>query len=70
MSPVVLPRDLLLEVELRHGRLRRNLRDALRSAMQEGRLVAGSTLPSSRTLAVDLGLSRGVVTDEIGRAHV
>ncbi len=63
MSPVVLPRDLLLEVELRHGRLRRNLRDALRSAMQEGRLVAGSTLPSSRTLAVDLGLSRGVVTD-------
>ncbi len=56
-------RDLLLEVELRRGRMRKNLRETLRSAIQEGRLVAGTTLPSSRTLAVDLGLSRGVVTD-------
>ena len=63
MSPVALPRDLLLEVDLRPGRLRRNLREGLRSAIQEGRLVAGTRLPSSRTLAADLGLSRGVVTD-------
>ncbi|MPZ93809.1 MAG: aminotransferase class I/II-fold pyridoxal phosphate-dependent enzyme [Propionibacteriales bacterium] len=58
-----LPRDLLLDVELRRGRLRKNLRETLRSAIQEGRLLAGTMLPSSRTLAADLGVSRGVVTD-------
>jgi GntR family transcriptional regulator/MocR family aminotransferase len=63
MSPVALPRDLLLEVELRRGRLRQNLRDTLRSSIQDGRLLGGTVLPSSRTLAADLGLSRGVVTD-------
>jgi GntR family transcriptional regulator/MocR family aminotransferase len=63
MSPVALPRDLLLEVELSRGRLRHNLRDTLRSSIQDGRLVTGTVLPSSRTLAADLGLSRGVVTD-------
>src|SRR5260370_22057740 len=56
-------RDLLLEVELRRGRMRKTLRERLRSAIQEGRLVAGTTLPWWRTLAADVGLSRGVVTD-------
>jgi GntR family transcriptional regulator/MocR family aminotransferase len=55
--------DLLLEVELRRGRLRRSLTEALRAAIQEGRLPATTVLPSSRQLAADLGVSRGVVTD-------
>ena len=55
--------ELLLEVELRRGRLRRSLTEALRTAIQGGRLTAGTVLPSSRRLAVDLGVSRGVVTD-------
>jgi GntR family transcriptional regulator/MocR family aminotransferase len=63
MSPTALPRDLLLEVQLRRGQLRSGLRESLRTAIQDGRLVAGTALPSSRTLAADLGLSRGVVTD-------
>ena len=33
------------------------------AAIQSGRLPAGTVLPSSRRLAVDLGVSRGVVTD-------
>src|ERR1700760_2025346 len=34
----------------------------LRAAIREGRLVAGARLPSSRGLAAELGVSRGVVT--------
>jgi GntR family transcriptional regulator/MocR family aminotransferase len=56
-------RELLLELELRRGQLRRSLREALRSAIQEGRLVAGTRLPASRRLADDLEVSRGVVSD-------
>jgi len=56
-------RDLFLDLELRRGRLRRNLRGALRTAIQDGRLPAGARLPSSRRLAADLDVSRGVVTD-------
>ncbi|HEX5148971.1 MAG TPA: PLP-dependent aminotransferase family protein [Candidatus Limnocylindrales bacterium] len=55
--------ELLLELELRRGRLRRSVREALREAIQDGRLRAGTRLPSSRRLAVDLGVSRGVVSD-------
>ena len=55
--------ELLLEVELRRGRLRRSLTEALRAAIQSGRLPAGTVLPSSRRFAIDLGVSRGVVTD-------
>jgi GntR family transcriptional regulator/MocR family aminotransferase len=56
-------RELLLEVELRRGQMRRVLRETLRAAIQDGRLVAGTRLPASRRLAADLGVSRGVVTD-------
>ena len=56
-------RDLFLELDLRRGRLRRGLRQALRTAIQEGRLAGGTRLPSSRRLALDLRVSRGVVTD-------
>ena len=39
------------------------LEDALREAIREGRLSAGTRLPSTRTLAGDLGLSRGTVVE-------
>ena len=41
--------------------LRRQLEDALRSAIRSGRLEAGAALPPSRHLAEQLGISRGVV---------
>src|SRR5579862_1506876 len=43
--------------------LRRQLERALRDAIRSGRLVAGSTLPPTRILAEELGVSRGVVVD-------
>jgi GntR family transcriptional regulator/MocR family aminotransferase len=39
------------------------LEDALRVAIREGRLAAGTRLPSTRALAGDLGLSRGTVVE-------
>jgi GntR family transcriptional regulator/MocR family aminotransferase len=56
-------RDVLLELDLRRGQLRRNLRCAIREAIQDGRLARGTRLPSSRRLATDLRVSRGVVAD-------
>lgn len=43
--------------------LRGQLRDAIRDAIRTGRLPAGARLPSSRALAADFGVSRGVVVD-------
>ena len=43
------------------GALHRKLYVALRSAILDGRLAAGVRLPSSRTLADDLGLARNTV---------
>ena len=43
----------------RHGALE----DALRDAVRDGRLAAGTRLPSTRALAGDLGLSRGTVVE-------
>lgn len=54
---------LLLNFDARRGRLRQGLREALRSAIQDGRLPAGTVLPASRRLAAGLGVSRGVVSD-------
>ena len=45
------------------GPLQRQVEDQLRAAIRSGRLVAGERLPSSRALAADLGVSRGVVSD-------
>ena len=42
-----------------HQRIETDLRDAIRS----GRLGAGHVLPSTRGLAADLGVSRGVVVE-------
>ncbi|WP_267245928.1 PLP-dependent aminotransferase family protein [Streptomyces sp. PR69] len=41
----------------------RALQSALREAVRSGRLAAGTRLPSSRELAADLGVSRGLVTE-------
>jgi GntR family transcriptional regulator / MocR family aminotransferase len=40
---------------------------SLREGIRAGRLVAGSRLPSSRALAAELGISRGVVTEAYGQ---
>ncbi|UGT43371.1 PLP-dependent aminotransferase family protein [Nocardia yamanashiensis] len=53
--------DLHLVVTPDTGR-RVGLEYALREAIRAGRLAAGSRLPSTRTLAAELGLSRGTVT--------
>jgi GntR family transcriptional regulator / MocR family aminotransferase len=56
--------DALLELgERRDGPLHARLSGALREAIRDGRLPAGSALPPSRTLAGDLGCSRWVVTE-------
>ncbi|WP_227837198.1 MocR-like pyridoxine biosynthesis transcription factor PdxR [Nocardia aurantia] len=52
---------MLLELP-RHGTRRHALEEALRTAVRDGRLAAGTGLPSSRDLAAQLGLSRGTVT--------
>ncbi|MFC8269864.1 PLP-dependent aminotransferase family protein [Streptomyces cinereoruber] len=41
----------------------RALQEALREAVRSGRLAAGTRLPSTRELATDLGVSRGLVTE-------
>ncbi|MEZ0106230.1 GntR family transcriptional regulator/MocR family aminotransferase [Catenulispora sp. EB89] len=53
--------DLHLSVDPASGR-RVGLEHALREAIRDGRLGAGTRLPSTRTLAVELGLARGTVS--------
>ncbi|MBC2642426.1 MULTISPECIES: PLP-dependent aminotransferase family protein [unclassified Rhodococcus (in: high G+C Gram-positive bacteria)] len=43
--------------------LRAHLISALRESIRSGRLVAGATLPPSRTLALDLGIARNTVAE-------
>ena len=53
-----------LELALEPNRPRRAaLEAALRAAIRESRLVAGTRLPSTRALAGDLGLARGTVVE-------
>ncbi|WP_327369407.1 MocR-like pyridoxine biosynthesis transcription factor PdxR [Streptomyces sp. NBC_01217] len=54
--------DLHLETKGAAG-LRAGLMDALREAVRTGRLTPGTRLPSSRSLAVDLGIARNTVAD-------
>ncbi|MEV5575308.1 PLP-dependent aminotransferase family protein [Spirillospora sp. NPDC052269] len=54
--------DLHLDLGVTGRRRRAGLEAALRAAIQDGRLPAGTLLPSTRGLAQDLGLSRGTVT--------
>lgn len=56
--------ELLLPAAAAPARRRgRALQSALREAVRTGRLTAGTRLPSSRELAADLGVSRGLVTE-------
>ncbi len=56
--------ELLVELHPGAGRpLRAQLEDGLREAVRAGRLAGGSRVPSSRTLAADLQVSRRLVVD-------
>jgi GntR family transcriptional regulator / MocR family aminotransferase len=56
--------DLPLSLERGGGEpLRTQVMRELRAAIQSGRLAAGHPLPSTRALAADLGVSRGVVVE-------
>src|SRR5579884_4050948 len=58
------PVEVLVELDRGGGPpLRRQLELGLRAAIRGGRLRAGARLPSSRELARQLGVSRGVVVD-------
>ena len=57
-------RELLIELDRsKPRRLRAQIEDELRDAVRSGRLPPGAALPSSRALATDLGITRGVVVD-------
>jgi GntR family transcriptional regulator/MocR family aminotransferase len=56
--------DLLLEIRRDLPEpLHRQIEAAIRDAIRAGRLRHGAALPSTRTLAADLGVSRGVVVE-------
>jgi GntR family transcriptional regulator/MocR family aminotransferase len=58
--------DSELLVMLRHDEhvpLHRQIETSIREAIRTGRLPRGSSLPPSRALAADLGVSRGVVVE-------
>jgi GntR family transcriptional regulator/MocR family aminotransferase len=65
MTPVQrLGLDLLVAVDRDGERpLRAQLEDQLRDAIRRGALHAGTPLPSTRALAAELGISRGVVVE-------
>jgi GntR family transcriptional regulator/MocR family aminotransferase len=52
-----------LHVEPTGPGLRKGLTNALREAVRTGRLAPGTRVPSSRTLAADLGVARNTVAD-------
>jgi GntR family transcriptional regulator / MocR family aminotransferase len=54
--------ELLIELERSHRRgFRSQVEDELREAIRSGRLAPGALLPSTRALAADLGVTRGVI---------
>ena len=64
-SRTTLGAELLVQMRLGHGAraLHHQIEQELRAAITTGRLDAGAALPSSRVLAEQLGLSRGVVVE-------
>lgn len=52
-----------LHLDIRGPGLRAGLMDALRDAVRTGRLAPDTRLPSSRSLAADLGIARNTVAD-------
>lgn len=60
--------ELLISLDrATRGSLGRELERELRDAVREGRLLAGTPLPSTRGLAAELGISRGVVVRAYGQ---
>lgn len=57
--------ELLLD--LRGSHRRSDLEAVLRDAIRSGRLTAGTSLPSSRSLAAELGVARNTVADAYGQ---
>jgi GntR family transcriptional regulator/MocR family aminotransferase len=57
------PFDVLLSVRRGAGSLRGQVERELRDAIRSGRLLGGTVLPSTRALASQLGVSRGVVVE-------
>ncbi|GAA1771940.1 MocR-like pyridoxine biosynthesis transcription factor PdxR [Agromyces humatus] len=55
--------ELLIPLERGGGPLTAQLQRELRRTIRDGRLTAGERLPSSRSLAVHLGVSRGLVVE-------
>jgi DNA-binding transcriptional MocR family regulator len=43
---------------------------AIRTAVRDGRLAVGTRLPSTRALAVDLGVARGTVTKAYAEGYL
>jgi GntR family transcriptional regulator/MocR family aminotransferase len=67
-SPRTRGLDVLLAVDRRSRTpMGAQLETALRAAVADGRLAPGSALPSTRALASDLGVSRGVVVEAYGQ---
>ena len=62
-EPLFAGRDLLIELERGGGTLHEQLERNLRQQVRTGRLAPGTRLPSSRALAAQLGISRGVVLE-------
>lgn len=56
-----------LFVDLDRRRLRTSLESSLRDAIRSGRLHPGTRLPSTRSLAVDLGVARNTVVEVYGQ---
>jgi GntR family transcriptional regulator/MocR family aminotransferase len=56
-----------LHLDLAGRRVRAGLESALREAVRTGRLRPGARLPSSRTLAGDLGIARNTVAEAYGQ---
>jgi GntR family transcriptional regulator/MocR family aminotransferase len=60
-------RELLVALRPRAGPLHAQIEAQLREAVRSGRLAADERLPSSRALAAELGVSRGVVVEAYGQ---
>jgi GntR family transcriptional regulator / MocR family aminotransferase len=61
-------RDLLLLVDrARPAPVSRQIEEQMRSAIQSGAFAAGEQLPSTRVLAQDIGVSRGVIVRVYGQ---
>ena len=61
-------RDLFVALDRADARpLRTQLEEQLRDGVRSGRLHAGTALPSTRALAAELGVARGVVVEAYGQ---